>query len=115
LLARRFAQTLSNALRNFRASAIRAWLAGEETVQRPLPLRSRSIMRMFPQNLFRSTDDREVFEYLQTWADAPWNDPWLLAHLARRTLTYYLPQPWRAALRRMFRKHATGAAPTVAS
>lgn len=78
--------------------AIRAWLAGEERIQRPDP-KARAFVRMFPQNLFRAIDDRDGLEFLRTWTDAPWTDPRLFASQMRRVVSHYLPRRLRDALK----------------
>jgi glutathione synthase/RimK-type ligase-like ATP-grasp enzyme len=75
--------------------AIADWLDGRDTVQRPWELSS-GLCRLFPQNLFRAIDDRDLVEFFKTWADAPFNDLKLLLSQIRRVATHYLPDSWRA-------------------
>ncbi len=84
--------------------AIRDWLNGKDSVQRPEE-KSSPMYRLFPQNLFRAIDDRDPVEFLRTWADAPFTDPRLLVSQIRRVATHYLPRQlrdkWKQAMNEM--------------
>lgn len=91
---------------------IRAWLSGKPYVQGP-PLkgnRTKEIL-IFPQNLFRAVDDRNLLSFLRTFAFAPWDDPLLLAAQLRRFATHYLPASWKARARQLIQVLRLGGAP----
>jgi len=88
------------------AEAISQSLDGKALFQ-PAAKCSSRMYRLFPQNLFRSIDDRDLREFLRTWQDAPWRDPKLLLSQLRRTITHYLPISLRHRIKVSFRGVST--------
>ncbi len=86
------------------ARAIADWRSGTASSQRPE--RNGKWVQLFPQNLYRATDDRDGIEFLRSFGDAPWGDPALmLAHL-RRFATHYLPQNVRQKVKNLLSQPA---------
>jgi hypothetical protein len=81
------------------SAAIADWLDGVDSVQQPSETAS-GLRRMFPQNLFRSIDDRDPIEFVRTFTDAPFADPKLMLSYMRRVITHYLPISWRNNFKR---------------
>jgi predicted ATP-grasp superfamily ATP-dependent carboligase len=76
--------------------ALKAWLAGTATTQKPQPQLARSQPRlMFPKHLYFAFEHGNLSNFLATWRDAPWDDPLLLLAHVRRVITHFLPAEWR--------------------
>ncbi len=84
-------------------AAIADALAGGSTIQRPAQV-SVPMYRMFPQHLQWAIDAHRPWEFVRTWANAPWHDPKLLLSQFRRVLTHYLPRTWRDSAKSLLRR-----------
>ncbi len=84
------------------AAALRGLLAGLNERQSPQfqpNVQPRDYL--FPQYLYRALDDRQYRQMLRVWRDVPWHDPRLVAAHLRRVCGHYLPNQWRAYMRRI--------------
>lgn len=71
------------------SQALSGLRTGNPTVQRPTGADAE--IPMFPQMLYKSVEARSPASFLQTFADAPWDEPQILLGQLRRLITHYIP------------------------
>lgn len=84
--------------------AIADLLEDGTAVQSPASV-SPPLYRLFPQHLLWAIDERRPWEFVRTFANAPWRDPKLLVCTLRRVVTHYWPAWLRDGLKRLTRGH----------
>ncbi len=84
------------------AKAIRG-IGSAMPAQRPDGTVKKTI-RMFPQSLYHSFEQHDPSKFLDALADAPWDDPRLVAAQLRRVATHYASPEAKACFKRMFRR-----------
>ncbi|MFZ4394479.1 MAG: hypothetical protein ACOYOU_02500 [Kiritimatiellia bacterium] len=81
--------------------ALRDWVHGRSHAWQP-PVLTGAAPRIpvYPRALYKAVSERDLAAFFRTLGYAPWDDPLLLLSQMKRFLSHYVPDSYKAGLRR---------------